>query len=171
MKITWEPGLNLRESRVIGRHRAEIVRYDRGNCMKERLHIAQVIIDTRAYQPGKGKRLIESRAAIMTSLFFGNMKVEHYEGNRRDQDQEDESGVCTTIERNHLHRSLSPPAETVLRALTGERLNSRQIRSISGDAGRTNRDACGRLVTCGSVLSAAFVGDQLKKTRTDLLGH
>ena len=99
--------MNLRESRVIGRDRAEIVGYDRGNRMKESLHIADVIIDTRAYEPGKGKGMIESSAPIMASLFVGKMQVERYEGNRRDQDQEDESGVYTTIERNRLHRSLS----------------------------------------------------------------
>jgi hypothetical protein len=73
--------------------------------VKERFHIADVIVDTRAYQPRKGKGLVESSAAVMASLFFGKMQVEGYEGNRRDQDQEDEPGVCTTKERNHLHRS------------------------------------------------------------------
>jgi len=45
-----------------------------------------------------------STATLIASLFFGNMQVERYEGNGRDQNQEDESGVCTTIKRNHLHR-------------------------------------------------------------------
>jgi hypothetical protein len=48
-----------------------------------------VIIDSRAYEPRKGEGMIESSAPVMASLFFGKMQIERYEGNRRNQDQED----------------------------------------------------------------------------------
>ena len=99
--------MNLRELCVIGGDRAEIVSRDRSDRVKERLHIADVIIDARAYEPGKGKGMIESRARVMASLFLGKMQIERYEGNCRDPHQEDESSVYTTIEGNHPHRSLS----------------------------------------------------------------
>jgi hypothetical protein len=80
-----------------------------------------------------------STATLIASLFFGNMQVERYEGNGRDQNQEDESGVCTTIKRNHLHRRClagwardelhGPVAEACLATKDQSALNAAFVRS------------------------------------------